>query len=362
MKINALLSRLGAFCAVIFFILAASQARAQAAGEVSAAKPAGIEEPTYSDLLKSYVQVRDQLHAAQLAIVNNRIESEAAARAQSAAIAEKLEAIKSAMQTERAAMQIERDRQQVDAQRERERQQADAQRERQRQEEEAQRSRRATLWLAGTGSVGLLAMLATALFQWRAINRMTDVTGLRPQLAAPAHAGLLAGENAFASDQNVAVSNQRLLSVIDRMERRIFELEHTASPPLAAAPVVSTNGTDSNHRTPTVSSDQAAWIAVLLAKGRSLLATNKAQEAVVCYDEILKLDLQNPEALVKKGTALERLNRDDEALRCYNRAIEADRKMTLAYLYKGGVCNRLGRYEDALECYEQALRAEEKGK
>jgi tetratricopeptide (TPR) repeat protein len=194
---------------------------------------------------------------------------------------------------------------------------------------------------------------------------MTEVTGLRAQLAAPARTGLLPGETAVASDQTVAFSNQRLLSVIDRMERRIFELEHTASPPLPAAPapapVPSSNGTDASHRS-TAASDQAAWVAVLLAKGRSLLATNKPQEAVVCYDEILKLDLQNAEALVKKGTALERLNRDDEALRCYNRAIEADRKMTLAYLHKGGVCNRLGRYEDALECYEQALRAEEKGK
>jgi tetratricopeptide (TPR) repeat protein len=148
------------------------------------------------------------------------------------------------------------------------------------------------------------------------------------------------------------------------MEKRIVELEHTAVQPLPAELMVETkgpNGSDpSAHASATT--DQAARITVLLGKGKFLLSTNKARDAVACYDEILKLDANHAEALVKKGTALERLKQDDAAIRCYDRAIEINQKMTLAYLSKAGVCNRLGRYDEAMECYEHALLTEEEKK
>jgi tetratricopeptide (TPR) repeat protein len=111
----------------------------------------------------------------------------------------------------------------------------------------------------------------------------------------------------------------------------------------------------------TAANDQAALITALLGKGWSLYNRNRAAEAVACYDEILKLDGNHPEALVKKGAALEQLKQDHEALQCYDRAIKADPRMAIAYLSKGRVCNRLQRYDEALECYEHALpaRAEE---
>jgi tetratricopeptide (TPR) repeat protein len=109
-------------------------------------------------------------------------------------------------------------------------------------------------------------------------------------------------------------------------------------------------------------SEQGARIGMLLSRGRSFLEANKAREALTCFDEILKLDFNHPEALVRRGAALERLKQDEEAIQCYDRAIKVDPKMTLAYLHKGGVCNRLQRYEEALRCYEQALRVEEEEK
>jgi tetratricopeptide (TPR) repeat protein len=101
-----------------------------------------------------------------------------------------------------------------------------------------------------------------------------------------------------------------------------------------------------------------ARINLLLGKGQSLLDADQPEQALACYDEILELDANHPEALVKKGAALEQLKQDEAALRCYDRAIEADRGLTIAYLYKGGVYNRLERYNEALECYEQALRVQ----
>jgi tetratricopeptide (TPR) repeat protein len=154
----------------------------------------------------------------------------------------------------------------------------------------------------------------------------------------------------------VELSNQRLMSVIDRLERRVFELEHTAGKPFPGAATLTVAA--ESAMTATELDGTAARITVLLGKGQSLLDADKPEEAVACYDEILKLDSNYPEALVKKGAALERLKKDDEALSCYDRAIAADGTLTIAYLYKGGVYNRLERYNEALECYEQALRAQ----
>lgn len=366
MKNFALLPQFGALSIALLLVVASrGELKAQAPAENPSAKSNTPEELSPAELLKSYLQVREQLHNTQLAIANARAETEAAARVQANAIAEKLDSIKAAMEAERQRQQIETLRTNA---------------ERERQQIETQRSNRTVLWVAvGFGGIGLLAMLVMPMLQWRAINRMAETTALRPQLQAPMGQVLLPAEASAPSDQTVALSNQRLMSVIDRMERRIFELEHTTIQPLPVASSIpasstsnngssttgpSSNGTSSNGTDPsrhaTANADQSTWVTLLLNKARSLLSTNKAREAITCYDEILKLEANHAEALVRKGAALERLNRFDEAILCYDRAIEVDRKMTLAYLYKGGVCNRLQRYDEALKCYEQALQTQEK--
>lgn len=323
---------------------ATAQGTSETAAPLTAATP---EELSQAELLKAYLQVREQLHATQMAIVNNRVE----------ALTEKLDAIKTNVEAERERQQAERDRQQGEIQR--------AAAERERQYLETQLAHRTTMWVAAAfGALGLIAMVAIPFIQSRTIARLSEPRFLpTPQLAAPLPGDLLPAEAAGA-DQTVTASSQRLMSVIDRMEQRILELEHTTvssaeppAPPTASPPKNGqwTNGGAEATRRANSNSDQATWIAVLLSKGKSLLAANKAREAVACYDEILKLDPAEPEALVRKGTALERMNRFEEALQCYERAIAADNRMTLAYVSKGSVCNRLGRYDEALECYERAL-------
>jgi tetratricopeptide (TPR) repeat protein len=344
----ALLLQSGALFVALLLFAAPGKLKAQAPAETPPAKTSNLDELSQAELLKSYLQVRDQLHATQLAIANSRAESEANARAQATAISEKLEAIKSAMESERQRMQVETLRTNA---------------ERERQQMEAQRSNRTVLWVAvGFGAIGLLAMLFMPLVQLRTINRIAEVATQRTSLPPPAD--LLANESDALPGQAVALSNQRLMSVIERMEKRIFELENTTVHPLAAATTVEAKPVNGSAVAihPTPASDQAALITVLLGKGKFLMSTNKAKEAVACYDEILKLSPDHAEALVKKGAALERLKQDDAAIRCYDRAIEVNEKMTLAYLSKAGVCNRLGRYDEAMECYEQALQTEEDGK
>jgi tetratricopeptide (TPR) repeat protein len=351
MKHIALLFQFGALFVAAFLLAGRSDLKAQPPTETPPAKSADLDELSQAELMRSYLQVRDQLHATQLAIAHSRAETEATARAQATAIAEKLEAIKSAMEAERQRVQIDTLR---------------ANAERERQHIEVQRSNRTVLWVAvGFGAIGLLAMLFMPLVQLRTINRISEIASQRAP--GPTSAELLTHDSDGLPGQAVALSSQRLMTVIERMEKRIFELEHTAVHPLPAATtldVKATNGSDASaHATSATSAtDQSPLITMLLGKGKFLISTNKAKEAVACYDEILRIDSSHAEALVKKGAALERLKQDDAALRCYDRAIEVNKKLTLAYLSKAGVCNRLGRYDEAMECYEQALQTEEEGR
>lgn len=338
-------------------------AHAQAAVENGPPKPASavVEELTPAELMNSYRQVREQLQATQLAIANNRLEAETAARAQAIAVAERLEAILLSMEKERERHRTEIER--LNTERERQRLEGErATAESNRRQAEADRSTRMVLWIAvAFGSAGLLAVITMPVLQWRTLNRLAE---LRPHpIALPAgntHP-LLNEKSDEMTSPHVAMSNQRLLSAIDRMEQRIFELEHMTSHPL---PSVSANpfiAADPIRHQP-MAADPGERIGILLARGRSFLDGNKAREALASFDEVLKHDLNHTEALVRRGAALEQLKQDDEAIQCYDRAIKLDPKMTLAYLHKGGICNRLQRYEEALKCYQQALLAEEEGK
>ena len=359
MKKITLLPPCGALAIALFILVASSYSSAQTAADTSPAKSASPEELNQAELLKSYLQLREQLHATQLAIANNRLEAEATARAQASTIAEKLEAITSAMEAERERHRIELER-------------SNADRERYRAESPA--VERGTRTPAGGDG---------AFQSCRALGRR-HLWGCRPPLDA-AHAVVPMADLA-PPDRNhrrpTQVSRARLARAVDRGRGRFVGSNRGAFQPTP----------DVRHRT-----DGAADFRIRAGLGSTPLTgvaqrrrrgngppchrgrgtghahrrldregtiapeIGKTVEALACYNEILRLDLNHPEALVKRGAALERLKQDDEAIQCYDRAIKADRKMTLAYLHKGAVCNRLERYEEAVKCYEQALLVEAEG-
>ncbi|HUB86760.1 MAG TPA: tetratricopeptide repeat protein, partial [Verrucomicrobiae bacterium] len=155
----------------------------------------------------------------------------------------------------------------------------------------------------------------------------------------------------------VESANMNLLGVVERLEKRILELEHNGHPALAASTATApkhTNGSASD------ATDRDECIANLIAEGQSLLADNEPEKALECFEVALNLDPKHAEALVKKGGALEKMGRTDEAVACYDRAIEVNSAFTIAYLQKGGLFNRLARYDEALQCYEQALHTQDK--
>ena len=258
--------------------------------------------------------------------------------------------------------------------------------------EAVQSSNRTALMVAGAlAATGLLGMFCLAFFLMRATNRLTEVamtvplshalgTGYSPNV-------LTAGDSHLAVGNPTELASARFLGAIEQLEKRLRELEQTAQAASGGTsghaneqPNRETAKAEANSDTKAAASttphdpekNRSAWqepasdsshpphVALLLAKGQTLLSLDKPAEALACLEEVIALDPRNAEALIKRGNALERLRRTEEALECYDRAIAVDSSLTTAYLYKGGVFNRLQRFEEALKCYEQALQTEQK--
>ena len=306
-------------------------AHSRGAGETNVvesplSKPA--TETNASELLRSYLQLQEQLHSAQLAIERNRLEAETAATRNAETITARLTALEQSLTNART-----------------------------RELEQLQGANRLMLIIGGScAAVGFLAMLLTAWLQWRAVNRLTEFSMLSQASLTMGRTTLLTGGDAGGHPMTEQ-SNARLSGALERLEKRIIELEHTTLAPADHQPVHTTTETASTTASFAPGGER---VRVLTAKGQSLLNLDQTEAAIVCFDEILALDPQHTETLVKKGEALERLRRVDEAILCYDMAIAADASMTIAYLHKGGLFNRMERYEEALKCYELALHTQEK--
>jgi len=308
---------------------------------VAQSPAAELETNTLADVMRAYLQLQEQLHATQLALERNQRETEAAATRHAEALAARLQTLETELVAQRT-QEIGARAKELDA---------------------IRSANRVMVTIGGVFVVvAFFAMMLTAYFQWRAVGRLTEFSVLAQSSIALGRAPTLgvgpAGADAHLGSGVLGEQlSSRLLGALERVEKRILELEHAARKPLgepsADAGAFSADGPGEG---------KGKRIAVLLAKGESLLSLDKTEEALACYDEILALEPEHTEALVKKGDALEQLRRIDDAIGCYDRAIAADGSLTVAYLHKGGLFNRLERYEEALQCYEQALRTQERSR
>jgi len=301
------------------------------AGETNSAvvSPRQAGDKIAQDSLNAFLQIQEQLRATQLLIESNRVAAAAEAQRDAADLNARLQLLEQTVAAQGAS-----------------------------EIEATQKAQRLTLVLAGAfGVVGLAAMLLMAYFQWRAVTRLVELSRLHPSALALAGRGaspMLSAGEVYAAPERAAVqsANARLFNVVERLEKRILELEHIARAPLAettSPPAAGLNGA------PPASTDREECIANLLAEGQLSLNRNEPEKALECFDQALTLDPKRTETLIKKAGALEKLNRFEEALVCYDDAIAADGSLTMAYLHKGGLFNRMSRYEEALQCYEHAL-------
>lgn len=312
------------FCAVILVIVTALTAlprRSPAAEPV----PPKAEDTNALETLRSYLQLQGQIHEAQAAIEKNRQDAADAAARNAELLVQRLNSIEQSLSAQRA-----------------------------RELEAMQGSNRVMLIVAGSfAMVGICAMVVMAWFQSRAVSRLAEISAALPTLRGGAlglPAALGAGDHALSLGP-VEQSNLRLLGALEKLEKRMFQLEAASRLALPGGGEKGDPAAPGGGMTPGPS---------LLAKGQALLDADKPEEALACFDQATQSSPGDPEGWVKKGAALERLGRSEPALECYDKAIGIDDGCTIAYLYKAGLHNRLERFPEALACYEQALRTHEK--
>jgi len=82
----------------------------------------------------------------------------------------------------------------------------------------------------------------------------------------------------------------------------------------------------------------------------------KYTEAIVCYDQALKLTPDNELVWQNRGNALlYGLSRSEDALACYERTLQINPANYVAWRNRGNALIELRRYDEAIASYEQAL-------
>ena len=333
-------------CGLSFFANNVSAADKPGPAETST-NPAIESSAESPQTLRSYLQLQEQLHSALLAIQTTRQEAEAAGKRNAETIAVRLKLIEQAL-----TLQREREIESMKS---------------------SENSYRSTLAIAGVlGGFGLLSLILTTLFFVRMTKRFSEIAAVFPGTPGLGLGSSVRtnGDMGLLGPNPAEFGNGRLLGALERLEKRIHELEHQALLPVNSTDLTYKNGKPLNGAENTVQTTSTATgqpeapseqVTLMLGKGQALLHMDRPEEALACFNEVISLDPGNAEALVKKGSVLERLKKLDEAIDCYDRAIAANNSMTLAYLYKGGVFNQLERFSEALECYELALRTQQNG-
>jgi tetratricopeptide (TPR) repeat protein len=266
------------------------------------------EVVTRDEMTRNYLQIQEQIHAAQIILQHSQQAAANATRTNTDALTARIHSLEAVIAAQRAA---------------------DA--------ESARKTQQMTLFLAGAfGLAGLGIMLLMVYFQWRAFTQLAEIS-------AQHHAALAstAAVHQLAAPGRVTVetSNNRLLDVVGQLEKRIHELEHGPK----ALPETS-----------------AVKMADPLAAAQRFLEANQTTAALETLEKFLSAHPNHAGALVKKAAALDKLGRTEEALAQCDRAIAADATLAEAHLQKGGMLNRLRRYDEALNCFEQALVTKEK--
>jgi tetratricopeptide (TPR) repeat protein len=282
-----------------------------------------------TDSMNAFLQIQAQLHETQMMVETNRMQTAAALERSALALNSDIQLMEKAVDYQRRS-----------------------------EAESAEGVERTMLIVGGVGMLMLAAVVAMVSLQLRTATRLIELamapgSALNRSESLPVVEANGNGAAALPASARAALefSNARLLGVIERLEKRIIELEDTVRVPLH-------EGHSSGNGFGETATERR--VSDLIVEGQLFLDTNKADKALQCFDDALDIQPELGDALIKKAAALEKLERMDEALGCYDRAIELGDAATTALLQKGGMLNRLARYDEALQCYERALQTQEK--
>jgi tetratricopeptide (TPR) repeat protein len=104
---------------------------------------------------------------------------------------------------------------------------------------------------------------------------------------------------------------------------------------------------------PPAARDLEAW--EFCNKGAALAALGQDDQALVCYDEALRLEPQFANAWNNKGVSLKKAGRTREALNCFDEAIRIDPRLPHAWANKGDCLAKFERFGDAVICLDRGL-------
>jgi tetratricopeptide (TPR) repeat protein len=282
-----------------------------------------------ADAVNAYIQIQAQLHETQMSVESNREQVIATLQQNANALDSRLQLLEQKMAEQRTS-----------------------------EAESARRVEQTMLMVAGIGMLALAAVVGMVFLQLRTATRLIELA-MAPAPSSNGARTLPVVETAAAALPASAraaleFSNARLLGVIERLEKRILELEETVRIPLNG------NGNGNYSSEPERDTPSDRRVEDLIVEGQLYLDTNKTDKALQCFSTALDIQPDNPDALIKKAATLEKLGQIEKAITCYDRAIDLGDSSTTALLQKGGMLNRLARYDEALQCYERALQTQEK--
>jgi len=321
------------------------------ADETNPPAPAAIVSPpdtNYLEILHTLAGLSDQLRSNQVAIEQNAKEAKEASVHGAELLSSAFQSMQQTFSSQQQALS-----------------------DRNASELEAMQSSNRVVVMAGAifAAVVAVTLFLIVYFQWRISKAWTDISHVLPISSGLGSGGAaaLGRGGSEPAPAGLGSANARLLHAVEELETRVHGLEHNAGAATdpgglrLSAPGNGESGSEHKHASTAAESGNVGGsaqtrISAWLGQGQSMLKQNDWQAALQCFDEVLTLDPNHGEALVKKGAALERMKKLSEAFECYDRAIAADESMTIAYLHKGGLCSRLERFKEALECYEKALR------
>ncbi|KAL0212788.1 hypothetical protein RCL1_006414 [Eukaryota sp. TZLM3-RCL] len=91
-------------------------------------------------------------------------------------------------------------------------------------------------------------------------------------------------------------------------------------------------------------------------RGRELFDNGRTEDALLAYEEAIRIDPTFSSAHVNRGVALHKLERLADALEAYEEAIRVDYENSSAHCNMGNVLSKFNRLDEALESYDVAIK------
>ena len=91
-------------------------------------------------------------------------------------------------------------------------------------------------------------------------------------------------------------------------------------------------------------------------KGVALTKESRFKEALLAFEQAIKINPKNANAWYNKGIVLAELDMHEEELQAYEMAIKINPQFAVAWNNKGISLGKFGRYEEELQAYEMAIK------